>query len=37
MNSHSQTIGAFLPGKVTSVDFFRGFTMFLLAGEATQS
>lgn len=24
-----------LPGRITSVDFFRGFTMFLLAGEAT--
>jgi len=24
-----------LPDRVTSVDFFRGFTMFLLAGEAT--
>ena len=24
-----------LPGRVTSVDFFRGFTMFLLAGEST--
>ncbi len=23
-----------LPGRITSVDFFRGFTMFLLAGEA---
>jgi predicted acyltransferase len=24
-----------LQGRITSVDFFRGFTMFLLAGEAT--
>lgn len=24
------------PGRVTSVDFFRGLTMFLLAGEATR-
>jgi predicted acyltransferase len=24
-----------LPGRITSVDFFRGFTMFLLAGEAS--
>lgn len=24
-----------LPGRITSVDFFRGFTMFLLAGEST--
>jgi predicted acyltransferase len=23
-----------IPGRITSVDFFRGFTMFLLAGEA---
>jgi len=23
------------PGRISSVDFFRGFTMFLLAGEAT--
>ena len=23
-------------GRITSVDFFRGFTMFLLAGEATR-
>ncbi len=25
-----------VPGRVTSIDFFRGFTMFLLAGEATE-
>ena len=25
-----------LPDRVTSIDFFRGFTMFLLAGEATE-
>lgn len=25
-----------LPGRITSVDFFRGFTMFMLAGEATR-
>ena len=24
-----------IAGRITSVDFFRGFTMFLLAGEAT--
>jgi len=35
MNANSQTIGSPLPGRVTSVDFFRGLTMFLLAGEAT--
>lgn len=34
--STSTTPSAFspLPGRITSVDFFRGFTMFLLAGEA---
>ncbi len=36
MNSDSQTTGIPAPGRVTSVDFFRGFTMFLLAGEATE-
>jgi predicted acyltransferase len=36
MNSNTQTINSPLPGRVTSVDFFRGFTMFLLAGEAAQ-
>ena len=35
MNTNSQTTGSPLPGRVTSVDFFRGFTMFLLAGEAS--
>jgi len=30
-----QTAISPLPGRVTSVDFFRGFTMFLLAGEST--
>jgi len=34
MNSNSKTTSSPLPGRVTSVDFFRGFTMFLLAGEA---
>ena len=33
MKVQSQNIP--LPQRVTSVDFFRGFTMFLLAGEAT--
>jgi predicted acyltransferase len=33
MDTKSAT--ATLPGRITSVDFFRGFTMFLLAGEAT--
>jgi predicted acyltransferase len=36
MNTNEQTINPPLPGRVTSVDFFRGFTMFLLAGEATR-
>src|SRR5664279_4749934 len=36
MNPDSQTLNPPLPGRVTSIDFFRGFTMFLLAGEATE-
>jgi predicted acyltransferase len=36
MNTDSQTTVIPAPGRVTSVDFFRGFTMFLLAGEATE-
>lgn len=34
----SETKTPVLPaiGRITSVDFFRGFTMFLLAGEATE-
>ncbi len=36
MNTDSQTLNPPLPGRVTSIDFFRGFTMFLLAGEATE-
>jgi predicted acyltransferase len=36
MNPESQTINPPAAGRITSVDFFRGFTMFLLAGEATQ-
>ncbi|MDO9581151.1 MAG: DUF5009 domain-containing protein, partial [Bacteroidales bacterium] len=35
MNANAKPISSPLPGRVTSVDFFRGFTMFLLAGEAT--
>ena len=31
-----QKITSPLTGRITSVDFFRGFTMFLLAGEATR-
>src|SRR5664279_2538526 len=36
MNTDSQTLNPSVPGRVTSIDFFRGFTMFLLAGEATE-
>jgi len=36
MNLKINTINPPLPGRVTSVDFFRGFTMFLLAGESTR-
>ncbi len=35
MNPNAQTVISPFAGRVTSVDFFRGFTMFLLAGEAT--
>jgi predicted acyltransferase len=35
MNINEQTLNSPLAERVTSVDFFRGFTMFLLAGEAT--
>jgi len=35
MNANAPATVSPLPGRVTSVDFFRGFTMFLLAGEAT--
>lgn len=33
MSTNSTSVSP-LPGRVVSVDFFRGFTMFLLAGEA---
>jgi predicted acyltransferase len=36
MNAKAQSTSTVLPGRVTSVDFFRGFTMFMLAGEATR-
>jgi len=36
MNSKAQDLSAVLPGRVNSVDFFRGLTMFLLAGESTE-
>ena len=35
MNLNSQLKSNPLPDRVLSVDFFRGFTMFLLAGEAS--
>ena len=34
--TNSQSTGISAPGRVTSVDFFRGLTMFLLAGEAAE-
>jgi predicted acyltransferase len=36
MNTNSQSVSSLVSGRITSVDFFRGFTMFLLAGEATR-
>lgn len=36
MNANTQPFDSPVPGRVTSIDFFRGFTMFLLAGEATR-
>ena len=36
MTSDSLATNPSAPGRVTSVDFFRGFTMFLLAGEASE-
>ncbi|MFZ0280359.1 MAG: DUF5009 domain-containing protein [Bacteroidales bacterium] len=36
MDTKAQDTGIVLPGRVNSVDFFRGLTMFLLAGEATE-
>src|SRR5512135_2334570 len=35
MNENLKAADPVLPGRITSVDFFRGFTMFMLAGEAT--
>jgi len=35
MDTKDQTISSPVQNRITSVDFFRGFTMFLLAGEAT--
>jgi len=36
MDNNSQTKNFQINERVTSIDFFRGFTMFLLAGEATR-
>jgi predicted acyltransferase len=36
MDAKTQTTNSLFTERVTSVDFFRGFTMFLLAGEATR-
>jgi predicted acyltransferase len=36
MNDNKESLVSPLPGRVTSVDFFRGFTMFLLVGETTR-
>jgi len=36
MDTKAQTIDTPVAGRITSIDFFRGFTMFLLAGEATE-
>jgi predicted acyltransferase len=36
MNLSKKTMVSPLPGRVRSVDFFRGFTMFLLVGESTR-
>jgi predicted acyltransferase len=35
MNTPEQKFDSVLPGRIASVDFFRGFTMFMLAGEAS--
>jgi predicted acyltransferase len=35
MDANVQATSSPLADRVTSVDFFRGFTMFLLAGEAS--
>ena len=36
MNANIQSSGTPLPARVNSVDFFRGLTMFLLAGESSR-
>lgn len=35
MNANAQSFNPPLPGRLTSIDFFRGFTMFMLVGEAS--
>jgi predicted acyltransferase len=35
MDTNIQNTAAVLPGRINSVDFYRGLTMFLLAGEST--
>jgi predicted acyltransferase len=36
MASDTKAFSPAVKGRITSIDFFRGFTMFLLAGEATE-
>ena len=36
MGSNRDTVVAPIAARVNSIDFFRGLTMFLLAGESTQ-
>ena len=36
MNANELTLNPAVPSRFTSIDFFRGLTMFLLAGEATE-
>jgi predicted acyltransferase len=35
MSANEQNTGTPVPGRINSVDFYRGLTMFLLAGEST--
>lgn len=36
MSTEQKSVTSPLPGRVASIDFFRGLTMFLLAGESTR-
>jgi len=36
MNTSTQPASSFVTGRITSVDFFRGLTMFLLVGESAR-